>query len=42
MILSFIRKPRYIIFAVAALAVLVSGGIITSNLLMGQTRATYE
>ena len=42
MILSFIRKPKYIMFAVAAIAVLVSGGIITSSMLMGQTRATFE
>ena len=43
--LSFVRNSRYVLFAavaLVALAILVSGGIITSNLLMGQTRATYE
>ena len=40
--LSFVKKPRYIMLAVAALAILVSGGIVTSNLLMGQTSATFE
>ena len=40
--LSFVRNPRYILFAAVALAVLVSGGIITSNLLLGQTRASFE
>ena len=39
---SFIRKPKYILYAAAAIVVLVTGGIVTATLIVGQARPTYE
>ena len=42
MTLSFFRKPKYILATAAAIAVLLTVGIVTYNVLLGQTNATFE
>ena len=40
--LSFVRKSKYLLCAAVCLVAIIAGGMLTSNLIMGQTTPTFE